>query len=180
MVAIPSFCSVQMSSYQEPSAPSPRGLGSVQTLLLAIFQEIIMDKLRGRVRAGSRFSCLHSGGWKRPHWCPAEGADTPPGSGQAPKAPHSPGVSAAFGAQPDSSASVREKGPEEKRTLSPGDSGCLSSECPGWKGRAPGPLPSSPLCPCPAGDRGHSDFNGSRPSQQHFGLRIQKEGYQEM
>lgn len=35
--------------------------------------------------------------------------------------------------------------------------------------QSPGALPS--LCACPARGRGHSDFNGSRPSQQHFGLR---------
>lgn len=35
--------------------------------------------------------------------------------------------------------------------------------------QSPGALPS--LCACPARGGGHSDFNGSRPSQQHFGLR---------
>lgn len=44
----------------------------------------------------------------------------------------------------------------------------------GGPGHCPA-LPSPLLCPCPARGKGHSDFNGSRPSQQHFGLKRETE-----
>lgn len=78
--------------------------------------------------------------------------------------------------QPNSFISrVGEGRQERERTLRPrGPGWCLRlclpllgsvrRHCP-----SPGALPS--LCSCPARGGGHSDFNGSRPSQQHFGLR---------
>lgn len=81
LVVIPSFCSVQMSCYhgQEPLGPSPP-LVWVQALSLAAFQEIKMDKLGGRVRAGvgSAETLTFQRGWTRGLGAWVGEAATPP------------------------------------------------------------------------------------------------------
>lgn len=79
LVVTPSFCSVQMSSCLVRSPwPLLQLWVGVQALSLAASQERIMDKLRGRVRAGSRFS--------RAAYIPARMDEVPtplvPGGGQ--------------------------------------------------------------------------------------------------
>lgn len=92
LVVTPSFCSVQMSSCLVRSPwPLLQLWVGVQALSLAASQERIMDKLRGRVRAGSRFSRAayipaRMGEVPTP-LVPVGGATIPPGLGKAPKAP---------------------------------------------------------------------------------------------
>lgn len=131
-----------------------------------------MDTLRGRVRAGSRFSGeayipARTGRWHAsPGGARAGGAATPPLPRQGtPRPPKQPGL-------------CRRRGPAQQFHL-PG--GRRETRKKGRTLRPRGPGRRPPLlrvasgtlwlpCALPGGGQA-SDFHGSRPSQQHFGLR---------
>lgn len=136
-----------------------------------------MDKLRGRVRAGSRFSGdayiparmvqRHA----RPHWCQGgRGSRSTAAQTRHPETPKTAESLLSPLPSPTVSFPGWEKGDKKERTLRPWGaqgSSCLSLECPAAPLGARGSgLPAAP----PSGVQA-SDFNGSRPSQQHFGLR---------
>lgn len=136
-----------------------------------------MDKLRGRVRAGSRFSGdayiparmvqRHA----RPHQCQGgRGSRSTAAQTRHPETPKTAESLLSPWPSPTVSFPGWEKGDKKERTLrtwGTQGSGRLSLECPvallGARGSGlPAALPSGVQA---------SDFNGSRPSQQHFGLR---------
>lgn len=128
------LCSNVFLSRSGALRPSPP-LVWVQGLLLAAFQEIKMDKLRGRVRAGvgSAETLAFQRGWTRGLGARGGEPATPPCWARRPRPCTGlellPPVT-----QADSFGPGETRRPEEKRTLRPGSSGCLSSECPGQKG----------------------------------------------
>lgn len=135
-------------------------------------QEIKMDILRGRVRTGSRFSReayipARTGRWHAgPGGARVGGAATPlllrRGTPRPPKQPslcclRGPAQQFHF---PGGRREIRKKG----RTLRP--------RGPGWRPPLLRVSGSTRWLPCaPPGGGQASDFHGSRPSQQHFGLR---------
>lgn len=107
LVVIPSFCSVQMSSYKVRGPLHP-WVGSGPSL--AAFQEIKIDNFRGRVRAGvgggSVKMLTFQRGWvdEVPHWCLGRrGSHSTKGWARHPRPWIGPElVSAASVTQPDS------------------------------------------------------------------------------